>query len=299
MYSHEDQIHLRLQAFAWLELRMDEQGWIRKNDLLNSFVFRGERFPLIATQQGIHNPKELSETLAVVSMHNGPYDDQIDNGLVKYKFAPGPLESGYNKKLHEAYKRSSPIIFYQEVKPGIFVSFPHTFITGINTVDREFLLNTDTSDIPTDVNMGTEDLQKQYVTRETRQRMHQPKFRAKVVLAYMTQCAICRLQIPSLLDAAHIIPDSDARGTADVNNGLALCKIHHAAYDRDLLGITPDSVVKIRPSLLGVIDGPMLKHGLQELNGTVLALPTLDAEKPKQEFLEWRYEGFLVSSSRD
>lgn len=299
MFTNEDQIHLRLQAFAWLELRMDEVGWISKTDLLNAFEFRGARFPLIATQQGIHNPKELSETLAVVSMHNGPYDDQLENGLVKYKYAPGPLEAGYNKKLLEAYNRKSPIIFYQEARPGIFVAYPHAFIKGINHEAREFLLDINTSDIPTDVNMEIRDLQKQYVTREIRQRMHQPKFRAKVVIAYKSQCAICRLQIPSLLDAAHIIPDSDERGTAEVNNGLALCKIHHAAYDREILGITPDFVVKIRPSLLGVVDGPMLKHGIQELNGTRLTLPTMQIEKPKPEYLDVRFQEFLVTSNKD
>jgi putative restriction endonuclease len=299
MFTHEDQIHLRLQAFAWLEERMDTVGWISKTDLLHGFEFRGARFPLIATQQGIHNPKELSETLAVVSMHNGPYDDQIEEGLVKYKFAPGPLESGYNKKLLEAYTRKSPIIFYQEARPGIFVAYPHTFIKGINPDGREFLLDIETSDVPTDVNMRTTDLQKEYVTREIRQRMHQPKFRANVVIAYKTQCAVCRLQIPALLDAAHIIPDSDSRGTAEVNNGLALCKIHHAAYDRAILGITPDFVVKVRPSLLGVIDGPMLKHGIQELNDTRLTIPSIRIEQPKPEYLEVRFREFLTSSSRD
>ena len=296
MYSHEDQIHLRLQAFAWLESRMDQLGWITKYDLLNEFFFRGSRFPLIATQQGIHNPKELSETLAVVSMHKGPYDDQIEDGLVKYKYAPGPLESGYNKKLLEAHNRKSPIIFYQEVKPGIFVAYPHTFIKGINPAEREFLLDIETSNIPTDLTMETSDLQKQYVTREIRQRMHQPKFRANVVLAYRTQCAICRLQIPSLLDAAHIIPDSDVRGTAEVSNGLALCKIHHAAYDRDILGISPDCVVSVKPSLLKVKDGPMLKHGIQELNGTRLTLPTSRIEQPKPEYLDVRFQDFLKAT---
>lgn len=35
-----------------------------------------------------------------------------------------------------------------------------------------------------------------------------------------------------------------------VSNGLALCKLHHAVFDRDLIGIRPDLVVELRPDIL-------------------------------------------------
>jgi putative restriction endonuclease len=49
-----------------------------------------------------------------------------------------------------------------------------------------------------------------------------------------------------------------------VPNGLSLCSLHHAAFDRNILGITPDLLVDIRSDILEEIDGPVLVHGLQE-----------------------------------
>jgi putative restriction endonuclease len=51
---------------------------------------------------------------------------------------------------------------------------------------------------------------------------------------------------------------------------LALCKIHHAAFDQDLLGIRPDLVVVVRRDVQAATDGPMLTHGLQAMDGVHL-----------------------------
>ena len=69
----------------------------------------------------------------------------------------------------------------------------------------------------------------------------------------------------SLLDAAHIVPDTEPAGIPTTPNGLALCKIHHAAYDQNMLGVSPDYKVSINREVLAEVDGPMLKHGLQEM----------------------------------
>ena len=44
-----------------------------------------------------------------------------------------------------------------------------------------------------------------------------------------------------------------------MRNGLALCKIHHAAYDSRILGVSPDLVVQIRADILDETDGPLLE----------------------------------------
>jgi len=72
-----------------------------------------------------------------------------------------------------------------------------------------------------------------------------------------------------------------------------MCKIHHAAYDSNILGIRPDFVVQIRSDLLDEIDGPMLQHGLKERhNQRLMVLPKVRAERPGDEFLTPRYESF-------
>lgn len=79
-------------------------------------------------------------------------------------------------------------------------------------------------------------------------------------------------------------------------NGIALCAIHHLAYDRNVLGIDPDSVVHIASRLLNEIDGPMLRHGLQGFDGQGILLPRRRAERPDRERLGIRYDAFRRAS---
>ncbi|MSR07359.1 MAG: hypothetical protein EXR93_09890 [Gemmatimonadetes bacterium] len=87
------------------------------------------------------------------------------------------------------------------------------------------------------------------------------------VAAYHVTCAMCRLKHNSLLDAAHIIPDREEHGLAEVPNGLCLCKIHHTAYDVNIVGVDADYRIHVREDVLEEHDGPMFRHGLQEMAG--------------------------------
>jgi putative restriction endonuclease len=99
-----------------------------------------------------------------------------------------------------------------------------------------------------------------------------------------------------LLEAAHILPDGHPRGEPIVPNGLSLCKLHHAAFDRHIIGIRPDCVIEVRRDILDEEDGPMLRHGLQEIAGANLRLPHDDRLRPRPEFLEERYALFRKAS---
>ncbi|MQA87655.1 MAG: HNH endonuclease [Streptosporangiales bacterium] len=137
---------------------------------------------------------------------------------------------------------------------------------------------------------------RQYVQRLTRLRLHQQVFRARVLQAYARTCAMCRLRVVDLVDAAHILPDGHPRGAPVVPNGLALCKIHHAAFDRHILGIRPDFVIQVRRDILRETDGPMLRHGLQEMVGVRVLLPSSPRAHPDRERLRERYEMFCRAS---
>jgi putative restriction endonuclease len=95
-----------------------------------------------------------------------------------------------------------------------------------------------------------------------------------------------------LLDAAHILPDGHPKGEPIVPNGLALCALHHAAFDRNILGIRPDFIVEVRTDILREKDGPMLLHGLQGFQGTTILRPDSRALWPRADFLAERYEEF-------
>ncbi len=109
------------------------------------------------------------------------------------------------------------------------------------------------------------------------------------------RCAVCRLRHHELLDAAHILPDRDERGRPEVPNGLSLCKIHHAAYDANILGVAPDYLVHVRRDVLEEHDGPMLRWGLQEMEGERIILPRAVSSRPDPGYLEERYAQFRAA----
>jgi len=122
--------------------------------------------------------------------------------------------------------------------------------------------------------------------------LHQRAFRERVIEACRTQRAPCRLRHEELLDAAHIIPETDPDGEPLVSNGLSLCKPHHAAYDRKFLSVRPDYNIEVRRSLLEEEDGPMLLHGLKGMHGQRIVLPRATELKPDPERLERRFRQF-------
>jgi putative restriction endonuclease len=81
-----------------------------------------------------------------------------------------------------------------------------------------------------------------------------------------------------------------------VSNGLSLCSLHHAAFDRNILGITPDLLVDIRGDILEEIDGPMLVHGLQEFQAKKILVPRSEIQQPNRDFLAERYGLFRMAS---
>ncbi|MEH0007496.1 MAG: HNH endonuclease [Flavobacteriales bacterium] len=52
--------------------------------------------------------------------------------------------------------------------------------------------------------------------------------------AYSHTCAVCDLQL-KLIDASHIVPVSEDYSTDEMKNGIALCALHHRAYDKSLI----------------------------------------------------------------
>ena len=135
-----------------------------------------------------------------------------------------------------------------------------------------------------------------YLTMTVRARLHQRGFRERVIQAYRSQCAFCRLLHRELLDAAHIIPDQVEAGKPVVSNGIALCKLHHAAFDSFMLGVRPDHVIEVRVDILKEGDGPLLLHGLQGLHHTRMILPASKDQWPSPDSLAWKYERFRAAA---
>lgn len=262
---------------------------------LESFTFDGEPIKLIDQSRGIRNPRQLEATLTVLSQPKGPYaDTDIEGGRLHYAYRSGPTDSGDNRKLRRAAELGLPLILLRGIEAGVFVPVAPVYVTRADPDESyvEIVVDDALRFLPPTVEID----QRSYIERVMRERIHQPMFRARVIRAYEVQCAMCRLKHPELLDAAHILPDTHANGLPVVANGLSLCKIHHAAYDADIVGIRPDCVVEVRANVLLESDGPMLKHGLQEMNGTTLTVPRDPHLQPDRSRLEERYRTFRAAS---
>jgi putative restriction endonuclease len=296
---------VRLEAFRHLRLLMARRSdtLVTWNDLSLGFTFQGQRVPFVGPQ-GIFKPKvmKLPLTIATAPPKPGkekPYDDGlIDDTYLAYCYRGKDPQHPDNAGLRQLMERSIPLIYLHGIVPGLYAPQFPVYIVGDDPRTLRFRVDLEGHTVglqPTVVSDSAVP-QRRYGTALVLRRLHQAQFRERVLLAYREHCAICRLRHRELLDAAHILPDQHSESNPTVDNGLALCKLHHAAFDANILGIRPDYFVEIRHDVLAEIDGPMLLHGLQGFQGAKLVLPKSDRDRPRQDFLEERYELFRRSA---
>ena len=299
---------VRARAFQFLrEQREIHGGEVLPRDVLaKGFEFEGQRVPLIAPQ-GIFKPAILPEmplsitTVPVVEGEDRPYDDGVGpDKLLRYRYRGTDPMHRDNQALRLAMRRGVPLVYLVGIIPGRYMPVWPVYIVRDHPEELSFSVAVDAPYMPVSANIELDpaslEARRAYVTVETQRRLHQQGFRERVLRAYQEQCAVCRLRHEELLEAAHILPDKHPKGEPIVPNGLALCKLHHAAFDADILGIRPDLVVEVRLDILREIDGPMLRHGLQGFQGKEIRIPGPLHLQPRRDLLEERFAMFRKAS---
>jgi len=285
-----------MAAFAWLR-----REWDRGNDTLSrtaleqGFEHRGQRVRLVGPQ-GIFKPRQIKHyPLSITTTTTGPYTDSPDPSgqYLLYSYRGNDPDFHENRRLRDTMRDKVPLIYFFCTVPGQYLAFAPVYVVGDDPRALRFTVSVDDFVSLEYARDDSDDaIRRGYKTRQVRQRIHQQAFRDRVLKAYRERCSVCRLKHARLLDAAHIVPDADESGDPIVSNGLSLCKIHHAAFDGAYFGIRPDYRIVVRPDILAEEDGPMLKHGLQEINGTKIVVPGQVGSRPDPERLERRYESF-------
>jgi len=291
---------IRLAAFKWLEQQVDVHGAVLSRTILaRGFPF-GDRFIPLVAPNGIFTPREMGLPLSITTAPEGPYSDAFGPTLLKYKYRGQDPSHHDNVGLRRLIAKREPLIYFHGLVPGRYLAVWPVFVVDDDPGSKTFSVAVDDSnvitaamiDVPTAEDSGAE-IRRGYITATVRRRIHQAAFRERVIDAYRQQCALCRLKHEELLDAAHIVPDSDPEGEPLVKNGVSLCKLHHAAFDRFFLSIRPDFVIEVRKDVLAESDGPMLKHGLQGMHGEKIILPRSVGLRPDPELLAVRHQRFL------
>lgn len=292
---------IRTKAFDFLAEQVRLRGWVLPHSvLLQGFKFDGHRVPLLGPQ-GIFKPAVMRDmplsitTAPLVPGKKPPYADEIaDGGRILYRYRGTDPNHRENVGLRRAGREQIPLVYLHGIMRGHYVPAWPAYVIHDDEAALTFTIAVDEAHALTGTEGPTEVVaaRREYVTRLVQQRLHQAGFRQRVIHAYQRMCAICRLRHEELLDAAHILPDGHPAGEPIVPNGMALCKLHHSAFDQNIIGIRPDLVIEVNQKVLEEVDGPMLVHGLQGFHDSKLIVPRRREWRPRPEFLEERYETF-------
>ena len=296
---------VRLAAVEHLK-RIAIADVVTAEDLRQGFLFQGQRIPFINPQRGIFKPAAMLHLLSVrtvfpTSGRRVWYDDQrrvheqIARGddLIDYAFMGTDPAAADNRWLREAMEAQVPIVYFLGVAPQRYAPIWPVYVANWSATELKAQL---AFAPPAAIQIGDgmpSTPERRYGLRLVRQRLHQATFREAVLAAYGARCALSGLPEPRLLDAAHIIVDSDEQlGQPVVTNGLPLSKIHHAAFDANLIGVDPDFRIHVADELLAMNDGPMLEQGLKALAGRTIRLPHRSADYPDRDRLARRFSQF-------
>jgi putative restriction endonuclease len=290
---------VRNAAFGFLTEQTRLHGDVLPRDLLAAgFLYGDERVPLLGPQ-GIFKPRLLEvplsiTTVPVVEGRDRPYADELGTDLLIYRYRGTDPGHRDNVGLRMAMQREAPLVYFYGVVPGQYLAVWPVYVVRDDPGALAFTVAVDShealaSGIADGASLAAEG-RRQYVTQVTQRRLHQEAFRWRVLRAYRECCAVCRLRHTELLDAAHILPDGHPKGEPIVPNGLALCKLHHAAFDSHMMGVRPDLIIELRRDILDEGDGPMLRFGLQGFHGRSIHAPRLPGLRPSRDFLAERFE---------
>jgi putative restriction endonuclease len=297
---------IRLAAVEHIN-RVSAGGVITSDDLKAGFFVNGARVPLVNPQRGIFKPASMKYLLSIrtVFPRTGArvwYDDQravqgqIERGdeLVDYAFMGTDPEAADNRWLREARDDQIPVLYFLGVAPQRYTLIWPTYVAEWSAAELKVRLAFGAPGTAEKARSIPETPERRYGLRLVRQRLHQATFREAILAAYGNRCAITGLPEPHLLDAAHIIPDADAeRGQPLIQNGLPLSKIHHAAFDANLIGIDPDYRIHVSDALLSMNDGPMFEYGLKAMAGQLIKLPARNQDYPDKDRLAERFSRFV------
>ncbi|MCX7309927.1 MAG: HNH endonuclease, partial [Afipia sp.] len=116
--------------------------------------------------------------------------------------------------------------------------------------------------------------------------------------AYRNRCAMCGMQL-RLLDGAHILPVAEPDSTDETSNGIALCALHHRAFDKSLVTFDPDYQVHINEERIQELREVGLHGRLRNFRAELregIHLPAERPHRPRHQYVEranvlrgWRF----------
>ncbi|MCL1553685.1 HNH endonuclease [Xanthomonas nasturtii] len=113
-----------------------------------------------------------------------------------------------------------------------------------------------------DVQENAEPAGRERVTSTIVRAYREADFSRRVLAAYSSRCVMCGVQL-KLIEAAHIVPVAAPFSTDFTSNGIALCALHHKAYDSNLVSVAEDYSIEISKSRVYELQGVNLGGGIE------------------------------------
>lgn len=124
------------------------------------------------------------------------------------------------------------------------------------------------------------------------QKKRDPKFRDAVLVAWRKQCAMCgydgeMFNTSVAIEAAHVKWFSQG-GPDELDNGLALCSLHHKLFDWGVLGIGQEFKIVVADGFIG--KSLAADQFVYQLHDKSIRDPAPNKPMPSLDFLGWHIE---------
>ncbi|MDK7584539.1 HNH endonuclease [Alcaligenes faecalis subsp. phenolicus] len=216
-----------------------------------------------------------------IEAHDGQ-DSNSPSAQIKFP----TLEAALHRPFSAQTKENEVVVAFQPSFLSEYVKL-HAELHSIRNSEREKRLIEDIGRATDrEINQITNKARRLIIRKiVTRYRAH--SFRQNVLTAYRHQCAFCGLQL-RLIDAAHILPVSADESTDEITNGVALCKLHHFAYDSNLISFNEHYKIEISKARIRTLRKDGMHNGFKQFSDALsrsLHVPLQNSLRPRSEYI--------------
>ena len=297
-------LEVRLAAAGTLarlaQIYRDAVPW---REMVKGFPFRGDRILFANRAVGIFKPRQMDRVLSIRTVvpragRGVQYSDQGPdgggNGMWVYDMRD--LDPGHyqNQWLKTAWMEGLPLVYLRGLAPAVYLpQFPVyvmdwdagagqvRLVLGLECRASQDLLQADAFGGPLAA----------YTYRRMEDRVSKARFRIDVLEAYRETCAFSGLSQLQLVDAVPIVSGAN-EGNVDVTEGMCMSRLHHAAFNANLLGIDPDGRIHVSGQLDARGARDPFARNLMSLAGNRIEVPRAPEFQPNRDLLAVRFEQF-------
>ena len=176
-------------------------------------------------------------------------------------------------------------------RPEFFVEYVTNLakLHGFTAADQEAvkMLNAVDEVAEQEIETTITNHERREVLANIKRKYREHDFRRRVLSAYGSACAFCGLQL-KLVEAAHILPVAALSSTDETINGIALCALHHKAYDQNLLNFDESYRIEVSAAAVADLNRLHLAGGLaafqRNLKNAIL-LPADKRDYPAKQYI--------------